>query len=160
MAASDEPPSFSSSSHGRNSTQKPLPLVDAILHETQYLYSLVLLVVFISCAAWYSIYNAKKNGELGQQPNLKGPGGKPLPTTKRKIKEDAERKIGPKFGPVAKNVFRYLATVVFLCYVATGASMFIHAFWHEDPNKWSREGLPWAGEYSLVRRLILNISKC
>lgn len=125
--------------------------VDLVLRETQYLYALVLLVAFISCAAWYSVYNSKK-AEDHAQPVIKGPGGKPLPITKRKKRDDGERKLGPCFGRVAKNVFRYLASVVFLAYVASGVSMFIHAFYHENPYKWSKQGLPWAGEWSVVCR--------
>lgn len=123
---------------------------DALLRQTQYLYALVLLVAFVTGAAWYSVYNAKKEEDVIHT-TIKGPGGKPLPTTKRKKRDDGERKLGPRFGPTAKNVFRYLAAVLFLSYVGTGVSMFIHAFWHENPYKWSKEGLPWAGEGSVVR---------
>ena len=130
--------------------------VDLILRETQYLYALVLLITFVGGAAWYSVYNAKK-GEDHVQPVVKGPGGKPLPITKRKKRNDGDRKIGPRFGRVAKNVFRYLTAVVFLTYVASGVSMFIHAFYHEDPYKWSKEGLPWAGEWSVVSALLSTI---
>ncbi|KAG5946980.1 hypothetical protein E4U53_006494 [Claviceps sorghi] len=122
---------------------------DVILRQTQYLYALVLLFAFVTGAAWYSVYNAKKEEDIVQT-TIKGPGGKPLPITKRKRRSDGERKLGPRFGPTAKNVFRYLAAVLFLSYVGTGVSMFIHAFWHEDPYKWSKQGLPWAGEGSVV----------
>ncbi|PHH69863.1 hypothetical protein CDD82_7468 [Ophiocordyceps australis] len=125
-------------------------IVDTILHETQYLYALILLFTFVTCAAWYSIYNSKRDEQPSQQ-TIKGPGGKPLPITKRKIRDDGERKMGPRFGRVAKYFFRYLAAVIFLSYVASTTSMFIHAFWHEDPYKWSKQGLPWAGEWSVVR---------
>ncbi|POR36071.1 Heavy metal tolerance protein [Tolypocladium paradoxum] len=145
MVADDEkpPPQRPGSDDGR-----PSP-VELILRETQYLYALVLLVTFVCGAAWYSVYNAKKE-EDHVQPLVKGPGGKPLPITKRKKRNDGERKIGPRFGCVAKNVFRYLAAAVFLTYVASGVSMFIHAFYHENPYEWSKEGLPWAGEWSVV----------
>ncbi|UKZ82322.1 hypothetical protein TrVFT333_010108 [Trichoderma virens FT-333] len=99
--------------------------------------------------AWYSVFNSKKEEDL-VIPKVKGPGGKPLPITKRKRRNDGERKIGPRFGRIAKNVFRYLAAVVFLSYVATGVSIFVHAFYHENPYKWSKEGLPWAGEWTVV----------
>lgn len=124
-------------------------IVDAVLRQTQYTYSLVLLIAFVTGAAWYSVYNAKKEEDVVQS-TVKGPGGKPLPSTKRKKRDDGERKLGPRFGPAAKNVFRYLAAVVFLSYIGTGVSMFIHAFWHENPYKWSKEGLPWGGEWSVV----------
>ncbi|KHO00720.1 heavy metal tolerance protein precursor [Metarhizium album ARSEF 1941] len=120
-----------------------------VLRQTQFLYSLVLLFGFVTGAAWYSVYNSKKDEDL-VQPTVKGPGGKPLPITKRKKRDDGERKVGPRFGPVAKNVFRYLAAILFLSYVGTGMSMFVHAFWHENPYKWSKEGLPWAGEWTAV----------
>ena len=124
-------------------------LTDRVLETTQYLYALVLLIAFITCAAWYSVANTKKE-EDDIEPQVKGPGGKPLPTTKRKKRGSSERKIGPNFGCVAKNVCRYLAGVVFLCYIATGASMFDHAFHHDDPFEWAKTGLPWAGEWTVV----------
>ena len=127
---------------------------DFLLRETQYLYALVLLFTFVCCAAWYSVFNAKKEEDVVQS-HVKGPGGKPLPITRRKKRNDGERKIGPHFGTAAKNVFRCIAAVVFLSYIATGASMFVRAFWHEDPYRWSREGLPWAGEWSVVSGLDL-----
>lgn len=126
-----------------------LSVADLILHQVSYLYAIVLLVTFVGCAAWYSIVNAKKEEDI-VLPTVKGPGGKPLPSTKRKKRTDGERKIGPRFGRTAKNVFRCIAAVVFLSYVASGTLMFVHAFWHEDPYKWSKEGLAWAGEWSLV----------
>lgn len=143
MAAADDPPP------GQHPPRTP-SFVDHVLQDTQYCYSLVLLTTFIVGAAWYSVFNAKKNGEFSKPSTVKGPGGKPLPVTKRKPKVEAERKIGPKFGPAAKNAFRYLASMVFLSYVATASALFVHAFYHEDPVKWSREGLPYAGEYTVV----------
>lgn len=129
---------------------------DAILRQTQYIYALILLLAFVTGAAWYSVYNAKKEEDIVHS-TLKGPGGKPLPITKRKRRDDGERKLGPRFGPTAKNVFRYLVAVVFLSYVGTGVSMFVHAFWHENPYKWSKEGLPWAGECSVVRMPVASL---
>jgi hypothetical protein len=149
MLADDAPPDDLRGAFPADAGPKTLPLADKLLRETQYLYSVILLVAFISLAAWYSVFNAKKEEDL-VQPSVKGPGGKPLPITKRKKRNDGERKIGPRFGRVAKNVFRYLAAVVFLSYVATGVAMFIHAFWHENPYKWSKDGLPWAGEWTVV----------
>ncbi len=124
-------------------------LVDVVLRETQYLYALVLLVTFVSLAAWYSVYNAKKTDEIIES-QARGPGGKPLPITRKKKANSSERKLGPHFGFAAKNVFRYLAAVVFLTYVVSGSYMFAHAFKYDDPYRWSREGLSWAGEWSVV----------
>ncbi|KAM5367230.1 hypothetical protein ACJZ2D_010140 [Fusarium nematophilum] len=134
----------------RGSGRDDVPLADYILRKTQYLYALVLLAAFIGGAAWYSVVNAKKQEDL-VQPTVKGPGGKPLPITKKKrSRADGARKIGPGFGRTAKNVFRCLAAIVFLSYVGSAASMFYHAFWFEDPYRWSKEGLPWAGDWSVV----------
>ena len=137
-------PSSSLDDDGHHST------VDDVLMYTQYLYSLILLISFVLLAGWYSIYNAKKSGDLAK-PTLRGPDGKPLPITRKKKKDDGERKLGPHFGLAAKNVFRYLAAVVFLTYVASGTSLFIHGFFYEDPYQWSRHGLPWAGDWTVVR---------
>ncbi|KAK5989159.1 ABC transporter aclQ [Cladobotryum mycophilum] len=152
MAADDTPPDDFRGSLPAPGGGRDLSLAEVVLRDTQYLYSLVLLTAFISCAAWYSVFNAKKEEDLIQS-TVKGPGGKPLPVTKRKKKTDGERKIGPRFGPVAKNVFRYLAAIVFFSYVGTGLAMFNHAFWYENPYKWSKQGLPWAGEWTVVHVL-------
>lgn len=149
MLADDAPPDDARGAIPAHSGPDGLTVAEKVLRETQYLYSLILLVAFISLAAWYSVFNAKKEEDL-VQPTVKGPGGKPLPITKRKKRSDGERKIGPRFGPTAKNVFRCLAAVVFVSYVVTGITMFVHAFWHENPYKWSKEGLPWAGEWTVV----------
>lgn len=145
MAVADDMPTTAL----RGPDREDLPLADYILRKTQFLYALVLLTAFISCAAWYSVVNAKKQEDL-VQPTVKGPGGKPLPITKKKRSRDGARKIGPGFGRTAKNVFRSLAAIVFLCYVGSASFMFYHAFWYEDPYRWSKEGLPWAGEWSVV----------
>ncbi|KAG5665166.1 hypothetical protein KAF25_009291 [Fusarium avenaceum] len=134
----------------RGKHRDDLPLADYILRKTQYLYALILLTAFISGAAWYSVVNSKKQEDQVQS-TIKGPGGKPLPITKKKrSRADGDRKIGPGFGRTAKNVFRYLAFVVFMTYVGSAGFMFYHAFWFEDPYHWSKEGLPWAGEWSVV----------
>ncbi|EKJ73501.1 hypothetical protein NXS19_009196 [Fusarium pseudograminearum] len=134
----------------RGAARDDLPLADYILRKTQYLYALILLTAFISGAAWYSVANSKKQEDQVHS-TIKGPGGKPLPITKTKTTlADGDRKIGPGFGRTAKNVFRYLAFVVFSTYVGSAGFMFYHAFWFEDPYNWSQEGLPWAGEWSVV----------
>ncbi|EGX96312.1 heavy metal tolerance protein precursor [Cordyceps militaris CM01] len=148
MAAADQVSALQQRQPGPSS----IPTSDLILRETQYLYSFTLLVAFVSCVAWYSVYNAKKQENIVQS-HLKGPGGKPLPVTKKKTTDDGARKLGPHFGSVAKNVFRYLAAVIFMSYIATGAFMFDHAFYHDDPYKWSKEGLAWAGEWTVVHVL-------
>lgn len=153
MLADDAPPDEARGSLSAFGVAKGLTLAEVVLRETQYLYSLVLLVTFIVLAAWYSVFNSKKEEEP-VQPTVKGPGGKPLPITKRKRRTDGDRKIGPRFGRVAKNVFRYLAAGVFLSYVATGVCMFVHAFYHENPYEWAKDGLPWAGEWTLVCTLL------
>lgn len=134
-----------------NSPDADLPLVDRILRQTQYLYALVLLLSFLTIAAWYSVYNVKKTNPT-EEATMKGPGGKPLPITKKKPKDEQQRKLGPHFGGIAKNIFRSLASVVFLCYVSSGIAMFRHAFLFDNPYRWSRDGLAWAGEWTLVCR--------
>lgn len=125
---------------------------DFLLRETQYLYSLVLLVTFVSLAAWYSVYNAKKDDDGPTKSHIKGPGGKPLPATKKAKKDSAERKLGPHFDRKAKNIFRCLAAIVFLLYIGNATSMFVHAFRYDDPYRWSKDGLSWAGEWTVVSR--------
>lgn len=144
MVATDEIPPDRLDTLGDNRSLSSL-----ILWGTEYIYTLVLLVTFIAGAAWYSIVNARKEEDT-VQPLVKGPGGKPLPLTKRKKRDNGERKIGPHFGRVAKNVFRTLAAGVCLTYVASSAFILYHAFVVEDPYTWTKNGLPWAGEWTAV----------
>lgn len=118
-------------------------LVSIILRRTQFWYSLVLLVTFLTGAAWYSAHNAKEK-EDNPPSTVKGSGGT------HKDEGDSGSKLNPHFGPAAKNFFRCIAAVLFLSYVGSGVSMFVHAFWYEDPYEWARKGLPWAGEWSVV----------
>jgi ABC-type transport system involved in Fe-S cluster assembly fused permease/ATPase subunit len=148
MAAADIPPPAPLQQDSDNGPA--LTLAETILRETQYLYALILLIAFIANAAWYSVYNAKKS-ESQTKSTVKGPGGKPLPITTSLKRGADDRKLGPHFGRTAKNVFRYLAAVIFLSYIGTGVSMFIHAFRYEDPDRWAEDGrLPWAGEWTVV----------
>jgi ABC-type transport system involved in Fe-S cluster assembly fused permease/ATPase subunit len=135
--------------HDRYYTFDGISLASLVLRLTEYFYTLVLLVTFISGAAWYSIFNSKKDEDLVQT-QAKGPGGKPLPLTKRKRRDNGERKIGPHFGFVAKNVFRSIAAGVCLAYMATAASAMKHAFVYEDPYEWTQNGLAWAGTWTVV----------
>lgn len=149
MLADDAPPDDPRGAFPAYAGPRGLTMAEKVLRDTSYLYSLVLLVAFISLAAWYSVFNAKKEEDI-VQPTVKGPGGKPLPITKRMKRSNGERKIGPRFGSTAKIVFRFLAAIVFASYLVTGVAIFYHAFWHENPYEWAKEGLPWAGEWTVV----------
>ncbi|KAJ4150968.1 hypothetical protein LMH87_011692 [Akanthomyces muscarius] len=58
------------STHQRRQSEPSIPTSDLILRETQYLYSFTLLIAFVSCVAWYSIYNAKKQESIVQSQAL------------------------------------------------------------------------------------------
>ncbi|KAG9253844.1 heavy metal tolerance protein [Emericellopsis atlantica] len=155
MVASGPAQAALGSPNGQNHTITPIDenyLSDRVLRRTQYLYSAILLVAFVGLAAWYSVYNAKKTDDVVES-TVKGPGGKPLPVTRTRKKDDGERKLGPHFGLLAKNVFRVLAAGVFLAYVASDVLVARHAFQYDDPYRWSKSGLSWGGEWSVVHLL-------
>ena len=51
---------------------------------TQYLYPDLLLLAFITIGATHSVYTAMRKEDV-VIPTVKGPGGKPLPVTKRRV---------------------------------------------------------------------------
>lgn len=101
-------------------------LAQVIFRNSQQCYPVVLLFAFIISAGIHSVVTSKTEEEV-VAPTVKGPGGKPLPFTKRR-REHLDTQ-GPfvHSGGVAKPMFQYLSAGLVLSFVANGAAIALHA---------------------------------
>jgi hypothetical protein len=127
----------------------------SVLRTAQLLYPVILLLTFIISAGVHTIVTSKTEEELAA-PAVKGPGGKPLPITKRKRElgaSEADDDVSGA-GGLAWSVFLYLTGATVMSFVANGAAVAVHAM------KSSRDdGLAdawWCGEERIVCFLPLH----
>ncbi|ROT42819.1 heavy metal tolerance protein [Sodiomyces alkalinus F11] len=100
-----------------------------LLNRTLKLYPLVLLLAFFASNVIYSILTAKEEEELAVDTDARGPGGKPLPITKKKRKgnNDSDRNHwGPCLSPASRLVLRSISCVLLLAFCANGVAHFAH----------------------------------
>jgi ATP-binding cassette, subfamily B, vacuolar membrane transporter HMT1/ACLQ len=101
---------------------------EVVYLRAQLLYPVVLLLAFIVSAGVHSIVTARTEEEL-VVPTAKGPGGKPLPVTKRK-REQLDEPRGPEIcapSGFARRVFQYTTAAVILSFFANGGAIALHA---------------------------------
>lgn len=109
--------------------------------------SWVLFIIFLTAFIANSILTAKPPSE-SQEPLLTGPGGKPLPRSARKYKEELQRRKKLKdFSPGRKSLFLYLSAGLLSTFVASGTNVVVHALYEHavyGDNSW------WCGEATAV----------
>ncbi|KAJ8132361.1 hypothetical protein O1611_g1266 [Lasiodiplodia mahajangana] len=118
-------------------------LVKSILTATQYLYPGLLLLVLLLFGAIYSIYTGWNKGDV-IVPTVTGPGGRPLPVTKkRRHSDDKSQESERRFSPSVKALFQWLYAVVTLTFVGQGAAIATRALIersvHGDQTWWCGE---------------------
>lgn len=101
-------------------------LAEVVFRNSQLCYPVVLLFAFIISAGIHSIVTSKTEEEV-VAPTIKGPGGKPLPFTKRRREHHDIQAPFVHNGDVAKTVFQYLSAGLVLSFVANGATIALHA---------------------------------
>lgn len=111
---------------------------DRWLLMTMLCYPAVLLVTFILSAATYSIQSSKSEEEL-LEPTATGPGGKPLPATKRRKRVRHNPVFDVYIGVWARRVFQYITAAVVLTFVADCAVLIAHAVDEQEPAWWCGE---------------------
>jgi hypothetical protein len=101
--------------------------VDSVLKYTLYWLAFTLLIVFIGFAGALSIICARTDEDF-VKPSARGPGGKPLPVTKRKRKggQGDGKKFGPDFGPCARRSFQGLSVCLIFTFVANAIAIAVH----------------------------------
>lgn len=110
---------------------------------TQYLYPDILILVFILVGASYSIYNARKEEVV--VPEARGPGGKPLPVTKRrKGRAEPERYA---FGPTTRIFFQWASILTTLTFLGAGITISARALTYRSGD--GEHGW-WCGEPKTV----------
>ncbi|KAL2024486.1 hypothetical protein VTK56DRAFT_8297 [Thermocarpiscus australiensis] len=118
-----------------------------VLQTAQLLYPVVLLLAFVVSAGIHSIVTSRTEEEL-VAPTVRGPGGKPLPITKRKRENASPQAADVSTGGSARNGFLYITTAVVLSFVANGAAIAVHAL--QSTRSSGLEQLWWCGEERVV----------
>jgi hypothetical protein len=131
-----------SSKSGPGGTSTPAAIL-LLLDVVHFHYAWVLFVVFLAAFIANSILSAEPSSE-SKEPVLLGPGGKPLPRSTRKTKEEREKKKLKDFSPGRKLLFFYLSAGLLATFVANAANIIIHALTESENGGW------WCGEATAV----------
>jgi hypothetical protein len=128
-----------------NPVSEPVPVASYLLDLTLETYPLALLVVFILVALTQSVTLAR-NEEAAPDPDVLGPGGKPLPVTKKKRRSadpDSEPESwGPQLSAGWRTVCIWVSAALCLAFFANMLAHLAHTFsvwprprgedvWHE-----------------------------
>ena len=115
-----------------NGTSTPKEILDVV----HFHYAWVLFAIFLVAFVANSILTAEPSSE-SNEPVLLGPGGKPLPRSARKAKEEREKRKKLKdFSPGRKVIFLYLAAGLLATFVANGANIVVHALTKSENGWW------------------------
>jgi ABC-type transport system involved in Fe-S cluster assembly fused permease/ATPase subunit len=121
----------------------------SVLQTAQLLYPVILLLTFIVSAGVHTVVTSKTEEQLAA-PTVKGPGGKPLPITKRKREQEsleANDNVGGGNG-FAWCAFLYLTGALVMSFVANGAAIAAHAM--NSSRDAELTDVWWCGEQRIV----------
>ncbi|KAK0711312.1 hypothetical protein B0H67DRAFT_284496 [Lasiosphaeris hirsuta] len=99
---------------------------ETVYLRAQLIYPIVLLVAFTVSSAVHTILISKTDEERVTS-SVRGPGGKPLPVTKRKREEELQEGDHCTGSSVALRVFQYATAALILSFFANGAAIALHA---------------------------------
>jgi ABC-type transport system involved in Fe-S cluster assembly fused permease/ATPase subunit len=133
-------------------TSTPKRLLDVV----HFHYPWVLLLIFMVAFVANSILTAEPSA-AAFEPNLTGPGGKPLPRSAKKSREEREKLKLQDFSPVRKLVFLYLSAGVIITFVASAVNIIIHALTKRENGWWCGESTAVSGNCSRVHLFWLLI---
>ncbi|KAK1751902.1 heavy metal tolerance protein [Echria macrotheca] len=125
----------------------PQSFAEIVYLRAQLLYPMVLLLAFILSAGVHSIVTARSEEEL-IVPTVTGPGGKPLPVTKRKREQSGEIQV-PAIADdrsFARRVFQYGTAALTLSFLANLAAIAVHTLQVHGPKHFQW----WCGEERTV----------
>ncbi|KAI1268530.1 hypothetical protein F5Y18DRAFT_415241 [Xylariaceae sp. FL1019] len=121
-------------------------LAERTLATTQYLYPDLLLVVLLVVGAIHSFYKASNSGDEST-PACTGPGGRPLPASKKRQMDDKSHEPEQRCSPAVRGLFQWLYTAVTITFIGQGAAIVTRALAHrsrDGQNSW------WCGEPKAV----------
>ncbi|KAK4230903.1 putative heavy metal tolerance protein precursor [Podospora fimiseda] len=120
--------------------------------KTQLFSPVVLLLVFVITAGIHSVITARSEEEF-VHPTATGPGGKPLPVTKRKREQreaaDDQESIRGNSTPASSAIFKYLTGATILSFLINGFAIGSHI--SQSAKQQKTEGVFWwCGEERVV----------
>lgn len=122
--------------HGTTSNNTSISPAKELLDGAHFYSAFVLFLIFIVAFIATSISSANANKTISDTVLL-GPGGKPLPVSARKIKEERERRQKLiEFSPGRRSLFKYLAAAILGTFLADGAEIVIHALTKSENGWW------------------------
>ncbi|GAW24539.1 hypothetical protein ANO14919_141260 [Xylariales sp. No.14919] len=124
-------------------------LAKSILTATQYLYPGLLLLILLLFGVIYSIYTARNKGDV-IVPTVTGPGGRPLPVTKKRPVDNNSEEPDGRFSPAIRALFQWLYTAVTLTFIGQGAAIATRALLQRNPEG---DRAWWCGESKTVYTL-------
>ncbi|KAA8567666.1 hypothetical protein EYC84_008139 [Monilinia fructicola] len=130
-----------SSSSGTYSNGTGTYTTSTILDLTHFNYPWILLVVFLISFITHSILTAEPSDQSG--PMLTGPGGKPLPRSVRRTRQDKDKLKLQDFSPVRKLLFLWLSAGILVTFLGNAINIVVHAL-DKRENGW------WCGEATAI----------
>lgn len=140
-----------SSSSGTYSNGTGTYTTSTILDLTHFNYPWILLVVFLISFITHSILTAEPSDQSG--PMLTGPGGKPLPRSVRRTRQDKDKLKLQDFSPVRKLLFLWLSAGILVTFLGNAINIVVHAL-DKRENGW------WCGEATAVSISLRRIRCC
>jgi len=111
----------------------------SVLRYLHFAYPLVLLLVFLAAFMAHSIKTAPKDATLEPAKGLHGPGGKPLPKTKKRGPSAHREILKNDFTPAKKAVFNWLSLLLLVTFFASAVTVIVHALVDREKNWWCGE---------------------
>ncbi|KAH6636451.1 hypothetical protein F5144DRAFT_180490 [Chaetomium tenue] len=124
----------------------------SVLRTAQLLYPVILLLTFIISAGVHTVVTSKTEEQLAA-PTVRGPGGKPLPITKKKREEEVleTNDDARGSGGFAWCAFLYLTGALVMSFVANGAAIAAHAMSSGNSSKHAAlTNVWWCGDERIV----------
>lgn len=121
-----------------NSSMSAVGTAKAVLEYTQFNYPWVILFIFLVAFASNSILTSESTTE-SITPTVTGPGGKPLPQSALKSKQEKEKRKLQDFSPVRKLLFIWLSALLLGTFIGNGVNIVIHALVERDQGWWCGE---------------------
>ena len=135
-----------SSGLGSNGTLSSTTPVLEIVH---FNYPWVILVIFLASFLTNSILTAESS-KPANVTTVTGPGGKPLPSSVRKSREERERLKKQEFSSNRQLVFIYLSVAVILTFLANAANIMLHALAERESGWWCGEATVVSGNLPVL----------
>lgn len=125
------------------------------MYSIELWYGALLLVVFVISIALNSILDSRRAAQL-VRPAATGPGGRPLPATRRRSQDSGTLTFTPdlEISTAAKRVYGYGYALFILSFAANFASVITHTV-YETKNPEIKFGW-WCGEETSVSHILPN----